>query len=278
MRSIGLLLVIILNQIAVDGAKRTKFHRILNGTLASLGQFPFVVAITDWTWRTPICSGSLIAPQHALSAAHCFVDPCKCGIVAGVVNTNSSDEVVSKYKQSRSIILVVLHPEAFFRNGGTNRNHDLAVLKADAQFILSEYVSIIPLAGSTLLERRPCIAAGFGSYTFHLKADGKMRYGKFFVKRSICEKDIPLATCITSNNQSIYYGDSGCPLINANPPYWLYGVCSASHRSLRLYAFTTISTNMKWVRQALNSDQHENFRPQGIHFCLIFIFPILSLE
>ena len=63
--------VILLSSLTVEG----RVQRIVGGTTAVAGEFPFWVSMEHGLNPSPACGASLITDQWVLSAAHCCVEP-----------------------------------------------------------------------------------------------------------------------------------------------------------------------------------------------------------
>ncbi|XP_037904083.1 thrombin-like enzyme acutin [Hermetia illucens] len=249
--------------------------RVVNGTEAKLGQFPFAVAIVqNYGTGRPICTGSLITPKNVLTAAHCFrtSDVVKRrALLAGETSPyRPSSEKPPPSKQLRKIASVTNHPQAFDKGGNTDAEFDVGVLGVEEPFILSSNVATISIAKRALDNLSLCIALGFGR-----NVDGpdgveesnrKLYYGEFTVNSRKCDSEFWKKTtyCIYSSQRITHHGDSGGPLIGRYGwQNYQYGINSAAIRKPDYKA--TIYTNAVFHREWImnNIDLGYRLRESG---------------
>jgi hypothetical protein len=90
-------------------------HRIVGGSEANFGQFPWQAQI--WTFKpnndTPIfsCGGTLISDELILTAAHCvhFTDPERYTIILGRQYLDENYEICNGYEQRYRVVDLVVH-------------------------------------------------------------------------------------------------------------------------------------------------------------------------
>ncbi|XP_037926783.1 hypodermin-A-like [Hermetia illucens] len=237
--------------------------RIVNGTEAKFGEFPFAVAlITIYGNGIPFCSGSLITSVNVLTTAHCFRKPHDLWgkvVLAGEIDPlRPSYERPPPSRQLRRIISVTNHPKAFDGQGKTNREFDVGIIKVAEAFILSANVATISIAKKTLPNRSSCVAIGFGRNVegpdgYH-KSDRKLRYGKFIINSSKCDFQKGAVYCIYSRKRMTLFGDSGGPLIDRYPwQKYQYGVDSGSviRPKYKVSFYTNVALHRRWIIEQL---------------------------
>ncbi|TKR57811.1 hypothetical protein L596_030461 [Steinernema carpocapsae] len=140
---------------------------IFGGSNAAPGQFPWHIYL-NYTrdGKDVFCGGSLISPQHVLSAAHCLeesVDKDSRWAVAGVANLDMWKQgQAGGQVQARKIVSYVIHPE-FMQNGQVV--NDIVVLEVDRPFVVTKFVKPIriPKNDSALIKEHTLVTAvGFG--------------------------------------------------------------------------------------------------------------------
>ena len=67
----------------IRASGRRRAPRIVGGTAALEGRYPFAVAISTAS-RFQYCGGTIISPRHVLTAAHCQVEPGDLALVGSV--------------------------------------------------------------------------------------------------------------------------------------------------------------------------------------------------
>lgn len=217
-------------------------RRIVGG--APTSHFPDCVAVgTADSW---CCSGTLIAPDVVLTAAHC-VDPEDCG-----QRVHIGDDV--RYADAGTIVKVreaVIHPE--YRGSGSA---DLAVLR------LARPVDVAPraVAPADALEDKTFVrVVGFGRTDFA----GRVGYGR---RRQV---DVPLAgrdvdygadldtefvAATPSRNRDSCRGDSGGPAyVRVGDRWLLAGATSRATTSRRRKCgdggiYTRVAAHERWIR------------------------------
>jgi secreted trypsin-like serine protease len=142
-KALGAVTVLVLLAIAVPAlAAPEGSPRIVNGTAASEGEYPYQVFIEiDAPGGTSFCGGSLVEDRRILTAAHCTTDdfgnalpPSRFLICIGVTDLDNEDADgfnldncpnANRY----SVLQNHVHPE--YGSRGQGQSHDVAMLRLD---------------------------------------------------------------------------------------------------------------------------------------------------
>lgn len=250
------------------------FKRIVKGSAAGLGHYPWQVAIyrkqddygEDVT--TFHCGGTLIDRKHVVSAAHCFkgIDKNAIFVVLGEHDRSSEDESDTQKVQVGSL---VLHKDF---NENTVRN-DIAMLTLSTEAKYSKYVQPIclPSRDEELAPGKVCSVTGWGRK--HAWGDESQQLQEISVPvvgKSKCQtlmsnrnrKITDKMVCTGYNNGRSYhstcFGDSGGGLVceNSRGSMTFYGIVSWGNNqcnTLHSYnVFTKVSKYTTWIRDHRN--------------------------
>ena len=61
-------------------------HKIVGGSAAAIGTYPWQVALLDGQAKALYCGGSLIRPKVVLTAAHCVLPPSPFSEASGITS------------------------------------------------------------------------------------------------------------------------------------------------------------------------------------------------
>ncbi|MEH1098011.1 trypsin-like serine protease [Micromonospora sp. CPCC 205561] len=155
-------------KLPTPGAKGPRFQsgtsakpRIVGGTFASASEFPYIVGVVTtlridgehyWYW----CTGSIIAPNKVLTAAHCVTDgPGSTRVIAG------NDRILDEYGN-------ILNDSGYVAEVGSTWTHpgwNLAQQYEQENAPIRNDVSVITLKGNLPAEYTPIALGNQGDQT-----------------------------------------------------------------------------------------------------------------
>ncbi|KAG9428228.1 trypsin [Apis mellifera carnica] len=162
--------------------------RIVNGSKATLRQFPYQVSLRETHSNVHFCGGSLIHEKYVLTAAHCMFDknvqiqPWMITIVAGELRLWQPTST----GQRRGVEKIHVHPNF---NRETLEN-DITILTLKISFNLTPEVNIAPLPDHTAIPTTICQVAGWGypSENDHVTSEDLMFVDLPLMSRDLCKK------------------------------------------------------------------------------------------
>ncbi|XP_030381304.1 brachyurin [Scaptodrosophila lebanonensis] len=230
-----LLLLIMISCIRADTQNTKKIQgRIISGTVAAAGQFPWQVILKRDEWDDLLCGGSIISRSWVLTAAHCAYGRDSIFLVFGTNELNDEQALNMTSTQ------LYVHP-----NYNDKMNNDIALIKLPQQLVFSDKVQAIELVSSaqesTSFVGTVGTIAGFGLMDDeYLDYSPNLLYAQVQIIDNvkclgIYGKDVVLDSTIcadglASSNMSPCSGDSGGPLI-------IYGTDSGSYVQIGINSF-----------------------------------------
>ncbi|XP_044798791.2 chymotrypsin-C isoform X2 [Bubalus bubalis] len=133
--------------------------RVVGGEDAIPHSWPWQISLQylkDNTWRHT-CGGSLITPNHVLTAAHCISNTLTYRVALGKNNLEVEDEAGSLYVGVDTIFVHEKWNSFLVRN-------DIALIKLAETVELSDTIQVacMPEEGSLLPQDYPCYVTGWG--------------------------------------------------------------------------------------------------------------------
>ena len=151
--------------------------KIINGTVAYTGEFPWVVALIANDHDEPFCGGALISDKYILTAAHCVQASQQRSRFRVLLNYDP--EIVNILGSGRTIRLsvdrVIVHP----KYNSLRLDYDAALIKLKDTFELSDATYIVPVCLPTLPDRvrnfanENATVIGWGATSVDQAAEGK---------------------------------------------------------------------------------------------------------
>lgn len=132
-------------------------ERIVNGSSAGIGQFPYQVSLRELPFKRHFCGGSIIASRWILTAAHCLANHATYELVAvvGTVQLSGSGggggvEYDISVKRSHSEYVA------------NQRGHDIALLRTAKVIVFDELVQPIVLPAADTRAPVSAVISGWG--------------------------------------------------------------------------------------------------------------------
>nr|XP_027198687.1 serine proteinase stubble-like [Dermatophagoides pteronyssinus] len=245
------------------GKSATRISRIVGGSDASFGQFPWQAFVQVGGSR---CGGALVGPAHVVTAGHCVArsqhNPSSIRVTLGDYILHS--EIESLPHEVFTVSEVKLHPN--FRFTPQADRYDVAVLVLDRSVQYRENIMPICLPPKdTIYIGRMSYVAGWGA----LQAGSKLRPKVLqhvpvpVIENNICENwhkqrginikiyDEMMCAGYETGGKDACQGDSGGPLmLNEFGVWYLIGIVSAGYSCAKQYQpgiYHRVSSSSDWV-------------------------------
>ncbi|BFZ18035.1 hypothetical protein BsWGS_21074 [Bradybaena similaris] len=247
---------------AIEGT----FSRIVGGTEAVEGAWPWTVSIVSSMVEADAhqCGATLVLPQWAISAAHCFdeVDSRDWPHMS-VIGGRHQVQTLDKHEQIRAF------GEVFKRRDydRTTTRNDFALIKLKEPFNLTEYINLACLPEDPPQTGQLCYISGWGE-TLNSCCAGKLKQAAVpIINSSICASKDYYGAMFREHMMCAGYaeggtdsctGDSGGPLVcerQAPDRHWeLQGVtswgmsCAEPHQP---GIYSVVHDYIRWVQQTI---------------------------
>nr|AGI44154.1 serine protease [Sinonovacula constricta] len=243
---------------------RTSDHRIVGGTIASHGEYPWQVSLRYNGHH--VCGGTLISDQWIMTAAHCFHELGKSPSVWSVAVGLQDQRSVT----TGNIVHVTgIYPHEHYSD--TSKHNDIALMKLSKRInIDTTYTrdACLPSAYETF-DSDVCTVSGWGNThydpTGHAPITNQLEYVDLrTISNSQCSYYLGpgsvnngniCAGLSSSGGKDACQGDSGGPLICKSGGYWkLAGIVSwgdGCGKSYRPGVYTRVTSYLDWVHQTM---------------------------
>lgn len=217
-----------------DCGNQKSSSRIIGGTVASLGEWPWQISLQVLNGRlyAHICGGTIINSNWVVTASHCFTNSLPIEsyrICAGTVDLNQA--------RSCSNVLAIIRHEKY--NADTD-DYDVALIKLKTPFIYSAYIQpvCLPLTNQNFDPNTKCWISGFGKTVVASEDTSNllMKAEVSIISTSVCNRPAVYDGAISQRmmcagdlkgGTDSCQGDSGGPLVCAqNNRWYLAGVTS----------------------------------------------------
>ncbi|NXX79448.1 TMPS2 protease, partial [Urocolius indicus] len=231
-------------------------NRIVGGTVATLGQWPWQVSLH--VQGTHVCGGSIITPQWIVTAAHCvegqLSEAYRWKVYAGILNQGEM-LLGTGYK----VQLVISHPDY----DTDSKDNDVALMKLETPLSFTDTVQpvCLPNPGMMFQTNQECWISGWGAEYQGGKTSNNLNYAMVqLIEYSTCNSVsvyngmvLPTMICAgyLEGGVDSCQGDSGGPLVTKkNSVWWLVGDTSwgtgcASRNRPGVYGNMTVFTD--WI-------------------------------
>lgn len=128
--------------------------RIVSGSSAERGQFPYQVSFRSEGIDKNFCGGTIIGQQYILTAAHCFIGDTDLSGYYAAVNITHETDAGQRLKLSN----LVVHPE--FR--AYEPLSDIALIRTKEPIEFSHFVKPVDLPSKDIEAGMPVVMSGWG--------------------------------------------------------------------------------------------------------------------
>ncbi|KAA0194802.1 hypothetical protein HAZT_HAZT009333 [Hyalella azteca] len=199
---------------------RRGHSRIVGGTDARPGQFPYQLSLQDTTFGNNIhfCGAIVYTPDTMITAGTCvdgenYYNPQNLRIVAGDYNLATDDGT----EQARDVTLIILHEDFDYNYGWEN---DIALLKVGVPLTFDKYVSGVTLPAQGQIFTGNGIVSGWGTLSWwgEEKPDILQYVSLPIVSDDACrdsygfDRIIDSMICAGAEDKAACEGDGGTPM------------------------------------------------------------------
>lgn len=250
----------------------SKKQRIMNGTEATRGQFPFMISIQLPYERRNICGGALISAGWVMTAAHCTRHLyMHIVLIAGLLDSVDFDEGY-QVRRVKSAHFPGEYP-------APGNEHDISLVQPTELFSETQFIKFLPYQRCNISLGDHVTIMGWGIFNQYGEAPKILQWASAEVNQvEICGGDenevlTSVFTCIRGNKKlsMARQGDSGSPGIYNGK---IFGVVSMGipKDSYGAY-YTKTSTYHDWILRTIGKGSVRTLR-KASRGCSLFDYSI----
>ncbi|XP_066913101.1 chymotrypsinogen A-like [Clytia hemisphaerica] len=244
---IRIFLLVVFIVIASDIQGRVLEKRIIHGTEAKPGAWPWIVYIET---KNRSCGGTILSPTWIMTASHCIDDnPTSITVVAGAHNIMAMEDS----QQEKWAKRYILHPN--YRKGSFES--DIALIELWTPFVFNDRVnrSLLPGCNDYPLVGTWCYIAGWGRTQYDpVILPDKLQQALIPIRQQN-EKDEHILVGFGVQGKgkgNACRGDSGGPLMckSASGHWIVEGASSWGYKECHsVSGYTPLTKYLNWVKQ-----------------------------
>ncbi|XP_032686016.1 chymotrypsin-2-like [Odontomachus brunneus] len=227
--------------------------RIVNGEDAELGEIPYQVSLQTSYSDFHFCGGSVLNEKYVITASHCVVDKSANDIkvVAGTVDLNNP-------RSTHEVEEIITH-ESY--NPSDSWRNDIALLRVKNPFVISEYISKVPLPSEDdeVGANDVAIVSGWGRLWENGPTTNKLQKAAIFIAdQDYCKNKYgnmgynvhttQVCAYDPTTSRGSCHGDSGGPLTVGGKltglVSWANGCASTSYPTV----YTRVKQFLDWIK------------------------------
>ncbi|KAL7639031.1 UNVERIFIED_CONTAM: hypothetical protein RMT77_010565 [Armadillidium vulgare] len=247
--------------------RREPENRIVNGSEASLHEYPWQVVLRDKSSHRQYCGGTLICNKYVLTASHCVDGESSNEIVVSLGDHNKIQNSETEKTVHRNIVKIIMHENY---NKQTVDN-DIALLQLDQPIEFNKAISPVCLPfglKDTSISGKIGVVTGWGAIILGGQSSEVLNeLITTLMTTEECRSGSKYGNSITNNMICAYndgkgdscQGDSGGPLtmVDEEGRVNLVGVVSWGNGcSLVGYpgVYTKVTNYLNWVKEKVSCD------------------------
>nr|AHY81267.1 trypsin precursor [Lygus lineolaris] len=254
-------------------ANRDAGSRIVGGSYYKTNEYPFIAGIARVSFfgsYSPFCGGSIITPNHVITAAHCTNDIIKQRTkIAVLLGTHDRSRPIST-----AVTIKVASIQQHAEYDPTITHNDISILTLASSINFNKIIGPVCLPAPGLdVSGQTVRVLGWGAEKF--QGSMTMRPKKLDTTAvspaecsaawgsSLVSARNPTQICTLSEKETACQGDSGGPVVWRDPEtnrYTLVGLVSfgAACTDERPTVYTRVAAYIPWIQQQIAATKPSN--------------------